>query len=182
MYFHRKGLFLLLLVFLISGVSFAQDNVSVYWSLMIPDSQNVSAISGDVTGLKQTGSPGFVVRDYANGPGPDQRWWPYDGSAAVSWGDETAQVDERWVQFALYPNSGFNFNAEQFSVYIGAKGTNAIRANIYYSTNSSFIEAVKLNDEELPLLKDTDSLYSFTIGADVAAGDTFFVRIYPWYT
>jgi hypothetical protein len=102
---------------------FAQAPATVYWSCMLPDSQKVSATSGNITGLSQTGSPGFVVRDYSNGPGPDQRWWPYENGKAVSWGNETGQIDTRWVQFAALPNPTFSFHADSITLYMGAKGT-----------------------------------------------------------
>ncbi len=161
---------------------FAQTAASVNWSLAVPDSQKVSAVSGKLCGLPQIGSPGFVVRDYNNGPGPDQRWWPYENGAAVSWGNETGQVDTRWVQFAAYPDQDFSFHAESFTVYIGAKGTDGIRANLWYATDASFSNPTQLNDSTLALVKDSDAFYSFTINANIAAGDTLFIRIYPWYT
>ncbi len=180
--FLSRNILLGLTLFFIIPQLNAQNNASVYWSLAETDGQNVSAESGNVTGLMQEGSPGFVVRDYSSGPGPDQRWWPYDGSSAVQWGDETGQNDERWVQFALLPGANFNFHAEELSIYIGAKGTGNIKANLYVSTEVSFSDAVKLNAEELSLVKDTDSLYNFSLNTTVSSGDTLFVRIYPWYT
>lgn len=177
-----KSYYITIIVLLSLSSIIAQNNASVYWSLSADDEHSVSAVSGNVIGLEQTGSSGFVVRDYNNGPGPDQRWWPHDGNNPVSWGNETVQNDDRWVQFAVHPNANFSFNAEQFNIYIGAKGTGNIKANIYYSTNITFSDTQKLHEEELALVKDTDSLYSFTISQAVESGETLYVRIYPWYT
>lgn len=160
----------------------AQTPASVFWSCAPPDSQNVSAVSGNISGLKQIGSPGFVVRDYNNGPGPDQRWWPYENGTAVSWGNETEQVDTRWVQFAAHPNLNFTFQADSIRIYLGAKGTGMMKGNVWCATHSDFSDPVQLNDETLDLVKDSDSLYTFLIDIDVASNESLFVRIYPWYT
>ncbi len=175
-------LFVMISGLIFTNFLFAQAPATVYWSCMLPDSQKVSATSGNITGLSQTGSPGFIVRDYSNGPGPDQRWWPYENGKAVSWGNETGQVDTRWVQFAALPNPTFTFHADSITLYMGAKGTNQIRASVWYATNSNFLNPTKLNDIELRLVKDTDSLYTFVLDKKVAEGDTLYLRIYPWYT
>lgn len=75
----------------------AQTLAFVNWKCAPPDSQRVSATAGNLLGLPQIGAPGFVVRDYKEGPGPDQRWWPYENGAATYWGAESLQVDTRWV-------------------------------------------------------------------------------------
>jgi len=95
---------------LLTGSVSDQVPAMVNWKYMPPDSQNVSAIGESLTGLKEIGSPGFEVRDYNSGPGPDQRWWPFYNEAAVSWGDETGQVDTRWVQFAVHPKINFSIH------------------------------------------------------------------------
>lgn len=167
-----------------AGLAFqlqAQTPASVNWTCMPPDSQNVSSVSGAVSGLPQTASPGFVVRDYSNGPGPDQRWWPYADGAAVSWGDETGALAGRWIQFALAPDAGFSFFADSLTVYLGAKGTGSIRADVAWDTDTEFAAATTLNDTTLVLKKDSDSLYVFPISAEIPDGDTLYVRIYPWY-
>ena len=178
----QKLLFIMIWLIFLGSLMAAEKSAAVTWSCMAPDSQKVSSTEGDITGLPQVGSPGFVIRDYNNGPGPEQRWWPYENGAAVSWGGETAQVDTRWIQFAVMPNAAHTMFAEKLEVYLGAKGTNNMRANVYYDTDTNFADAVKLNTEELTLVTDTDSLYSFDISADIDQGDTLFVRVYPWYT
>jgi len=170
-----------LMSFLASYELVAQTPASVFWSCAPPDSQNVSATGGNLTGLPQIGSPGFVVRDYSNGPGPDQRWWPFAEGAAVSWGNETGQIDTRWIQYAAYPDPNFTFRADSLTIYLGAKGTNAIRANIWYATNAAFSNPIAVTDSALWLIKDSDQYYNFALNADVDAGDTLFVRICPWY-
>ena len=160
-----------LAIILFSMEAFAQNSAFVEWKCVPPDSQAVSAVQGNVMGLSQIGSPGFVVRSYsgtAAGPlGTNQRWWPYQNGAAVSWGNETDQVNTRYVQFAVIPKPSFNFHADSVSMYLSGGGTSSMRANISYSVKSDFSNATKLNS--LPLVLGNGS-------------DTLFVRVYPYYT
>ncbi|MBN2602374.1 MAG: hypothetical protein JXR87_10305, partial [Candidatus Marinimicrobia bacterium] len=178
---NRTGLFILV-VLMAFGLLMAQTPALVNWSCTEPDYQEVSAEGGNLAGLAQISSPGFEVRDYLNGPGPDQRWWPYADGAAVSWGDETGQVDSRWVQFAAYPKAGFEFQCTEISIYLGAKGTGNLRANVAIDTSADFSTALQLNGNVIELLKDDDSLYTFTMAMNISAGDTIYFRVYPWYT
>lgn len=180
---HSKGIIntCILILFFTLSVK-AQDIASVYWSCMLPDSHRVSSVAGQVEGLPQVGSPGFVVRDYNNGPGPDQRWYPFADGSAVLWGNETGQVDTRWIQFGVHPKPNHVFNSESIALYLGAKGTGNIKANIYYSKDTSFTTAALINDTELTLVKDNDSLYNFVLDEIIESGETLYVRIYPWYT
>ncbi|MCF8414314.1 MAG: hypothetical protein K9G44_12915, partial [Melioribacteraceae bacterium] len=161
---------------------FAQNNAKVYWSLSETDQQQPTSVEGNVIAFPQTSSQDFVVRDYKNGPGPDQRWWPFDGTSPISWGEDSTQNENRWVQFSLKPESNFTFSASEFNIYLGGKGTDGIRANVYSSTSSDFTNSYKLNNNEIILLKDTDSLYSFSLNHELKSTDTLFLRIYPWYT
>jgi len=153
----------------------------VNWKCAPPDSQRVSATAGNLLGLPEVGAPNFVVRDYNNGPGPDQRWWPYADGAALYWGAESLQVDTRWVQFAAYPKENIIFHADSFTCFIGAKGTGEMRANVWYATDTSFADAVQLNDSVLVLAKDNHIFYNFDLDTSIASSDTLFLRIYPWY-
>ena len=180
-----KKLLLTALTFclIISTNVFAQS-ASVQWTCIVPDSQNVSTVSGNINGFAETGSQGFVVRDYSKTGGTlgnFQRWWPYENGSAVSWGNETGQVNTRYIQFAVNPKTGNTFKAVSLSLYLGAGGTSNIRANIYYSTDSLFATSIQLNDTALVLLNNGDSLFSFTINKEINDNEILYVRVYPWY-
>jgi len=164
-----------------SSLLLAQTPAMVQWSCMPPDSQHVSATSGNVQGYDQSSSPGFVVRDYNNGPGPDQRWWPYADGAAVPWGDETAQVDSRYVQFEVSPNPGFTCLIDTIQMYLGAKGTSNLRANVVIALDPDFNVNMALNTEPIALVNDSDEWMQWGISVQVPENETFYVRIYPWY-
>lgn len=180
----RKFLPLLFLL-LVTNFIYSQNKAFVEWKCVPPDSQKVSVVQGNLIGFSQVGSNGFVVRSYSGtnaGPlGTNQRWWPHDGTNPISWGNETGQVDTRYVQFSLMPKTGNSFHADSISMWLGGGGTSYMRANIWYSLNSSFSNAIKLNDNPLKLGNNNDSLYVFRINSNVNDGDTLFVRIYPWY-
>ncbi|MCX7798564.1 MAG: pectinesterase family protein [Melioribacter sp.] len=178
--------YLLVLIFLLfNNLIYTQNKAFVQWKCIPPDSQKVSVVQGNLVGFPQIGSPGFVVRSYTGtNPGPlgtNQRWWPHDGTNPISWGNETVQVSTRYVQFSLMPKSGYTFYADSISLWLGGGGTSYMRANIWVSLKSSFINAKKLNPNPLILGNNNDTLYIFKIGEQVKDGDTLFVRVYPWY-
>lgn len=178
-------MFVVLMSLMFVSEIIAQTTAYVGWRCVPPDSQKVSTTQGALEGFSQIGSPGFVVRSYsgsAEGPlGTNQRWWPYSDGKAVSWGNETEQVDSRYVQFSVKPTTGSNFHVDNFSVYLGGGGTSHIRANIAYSKKADFSEPVQLNSSKLILGNNSDTLYTFQINSDILEGDTLFIRIYPWY-
>ena len=162
--------------------AYAQTPSMVHWSCMPPDSQHVSSVSGNVQGYDQSSSPGFVVRDYNNGPGPDQRWWPYENGAAVAWGEETQQVETRWVQFSVSPSGGFTLQADSLHIRLGAKGTNNMRANVVLALDPDFAVTANLNSAPIELIADSDELFHWGLfSAQVPDGGVLYVRIYPWY-
>ncbi len=157
---------------------------AIQWTCTVPDSQKVSSVSDKLVGYPETGSAGFVVRDYSKTGGPIgnfQRWWPYESGNPVSWGNETAQVDTRFIQFAVKPQSGNTFVTDSISLYLGAGGTNSIRANVYYSTDTNFATSTKLNDTALVLAYNTVSYYSFPVSREIKDNETIYIRVFPWY-
>ncbi|HQI49029.1 MAG TPA: pectinesterase family protein, partial [bacterium] len=172
----------LILVLLAAGAIMAQAPAIVHWSLNATDSARVSAVSGNARGLTQTHGDSFMCRDYANGPGPDQRWYPYNfiTKKAIMWGPDTTQNNNIWVQFAAHPKAYNDFHADSMTIYLGAKGTDRLRANLWYDTHADFSSPVALNSTPLVLKKDGDSLFTFILDKEVPEGDTLYVRVYAW--
>ncbi len=180
-----KKLFLSSLTFclLISFNVFAQS-ASIQWKCIEPDSQKVSTVSEKLMGYTETGTAGFVVRDYSKTGGPlgnFQRWWPYENGSAVSWGNETGQVDTRFIQFAVKPQSGNTFAPDSITMYLGAGGTGSIRANVYYSTDTNFTTSTKLNDTVLVLMNNGVDYFSYPVNSEIKDNEILYVRVYPWY-
>ncbi len=180
-----RSLLTFFILLLLSSYIYSQNVAFVQWKCVPPDSQKVSVVQGNLVGFPQVGSKGFVVRSYSGsnaGPlGTNQRWWPHDGNNPISWGNETNQVENRYVQFSLMTKPGNSFRADSISMWLGAGGTSYMRVNIWVALSQSFINAKKLNRDPIKLGNNNDTLYIFNIGEQVNDGDTLFVRVYPWY-
>lgn len=171
-----------LALLLLAGSLLAQNPASVHWSLMLPDSGKVSSVSGNARGLTQTHGDSFQCRDYSNGPGPDQRWWPYNYTTkkAIMWGPDTTWNRNIWVQFAALPKAHNDLHADSLSIYMGAKGTDKIRVSLWYDTHADYSSPVAMHSAPLAMKKDGDSLFTFHFDKAVPEGDTLYVRLYAW--
>lgn len=136
------------------------------------------SITGNLTGRAESFS-GMVINNYS-GPSSSQRATTLTGA----WDAETGQNDARYIQFAVSPAAGYNFTVNTISMNLGAAGGGNMRANIRYSTDSTFTESVLLNPS--PLVLPSGAFISpapnYSPGMTVYDGETIFVRIYPWYT
>ena len=164
---------------------------SVTWNLILPDSANPSTTVGNVVGQPISGN-NFYVRNFAGTPnGPlgtsNMRWWPSaDGGVTGStWGPETGEVADRWIQWSAKPTSGFNFVVDSVTFWSCGGGTSSMRFNVYYSTDPTFASKTRLNADTVKLPNSgsvtADTLLALKVGTTVPAGKTFYVRIYPWY-
>ncbi len=174
-----------LIIILLNFVTLNAQSVElVNWKCIPPDSQKVSSQHENVIGINEQGTSIFRVRSYtgASGPlGPTQRWWPNDGTSAISWGNETEQNNNRYVQFAVVPKSGYILHADSITMYLGGGATSYMKVNVAFDTRASFKYATRINTEPVALLNNVLTLHSFKINKDVYPGDTLYVRVYPWY-
>lgn len=164
-----------------SGVSVATGQLSsVSWYLTAD--VNVSSIAGPVAGVKESLS-GMEVYNYTtvvgSAAGNSQRSRIIGGS----WTAEVAQNNNRYIQFAVSPEAGVVFNVDSIGLYYGSAGGSGMRANIYYSTDSAFSSPVQLNTPGTPLsIANGMQLLSYNPILKLAAGQTLYLRIFPWYT
>ncbi len=175
-----------------TALTFGQSAASVTWNLFGADSLSPTTTVGNVTGQTVTHGDTIAVRDMsatiAGSPIPgithSMRWYPYINGSAVSWGNETAQNNNRWIQFAVVTNSGNSFVADSLSIWLGAGGTTGhIRANLYFSSDPTFATKTLLNpsDTGLVLARDSVKQYSYHVNALVNEGGALYFRVYPWY-
>ncbi|MBI5471781.1 MAG: T9SS type A sorting domain-containing protein [Ignavibacteriae bacterium] len=179
-----KFLFSLTLIFSISLTNAeAQDTASVAWSLTA--NTQVSATVGNVAGRDErfSHSPtdstfNVTPRDYT-AAGGGQR---IHLGTTTNWPHDTVENSGRFVQFAVSPVNGMTLHVSTIALDIGAGGTGAMNANIYYSTDSTFATRVKLNSgSALPNSAWLVPSPSFQVNVDVPFGGILFVRVYPWY-
>ena len=160
----------------------------VNWSLTETDTTAVTS-AADGLGGAPVRSADVVVRDYtgvlrdaddAPGPlGPFQRWWRGDG---IQWPVETAIDPTRYVEFAAGADAGETFYVDGVSLYVHGGGTSAMAASVFYATTPDFSDAVAL-EEDFPA-GDGDfggpTLREYPLDLAVAAGDSIYVRVYPY--
>ena len=160
----------------------AQDPASVHWTLTEAEGVNVSSTEGAATGIPAR-SEALVVRDYtgtlqdgSNGPlGPYQRWW-LDGA---EWSVDSGPDPTRYVEFAVAPAEGYTLQVTNLDMVINAGGTGELDASVFVDTDPNFGSpaAVQLNFD---VPRDTVGDYQFALDQMLGAGDSLFVRIYPW--
>ena len=160
----------------------------VNWSLTETDTTAVSS-AADGLGGAPVRSSDVVVRDYtgvlrdaddAPGPlGPFQRWWRGDG---IQWPVESAIDPTRYVEFAAGADAGETFYVDGVSLYVHGGSTSAMAASVFYATTPDFSDAVAL-EEDFPA-GDGDfggpTLREYPLDLAVAAGDSIYVRVYPY--
>ncbi|RPI02627.1 MAG: T9SS C-terminal target domain-containing protein [Ignavibacteriae bacterium] len=187
----------MLTTMLMVSASFGQSAASVTWSLIIPDSLNVSAAVGNVTGLQAAGTDSFLMRSYSGtvggGPGPlGSNYCRWNPGSSYNWGPETGENAFHYVQFVASPTAGNKFTVDSISFWSAGGGTSGMRAFVYYSTDPTFTTKTRLTPaggtagDTLLLLNSgtagNDKYYSFAVGTTINAGQSIYVRMYPWYT
>jgi Protein of unknown function (DUF1565). len=168
----KNSLLILFFAVVYLSAAYAQTD-SVQWALNVDS--NAVAI-GNIVGRSETFS-NMVVRSY-NG-GVCQKSAP---TTAGDWVTEATQNNTRFIQFAASPAPGCNFNVTTISFNIGWAGTGNMRANVYYSTDSTFTTKTQLGTTITipnpgPTLNGSTSL-----NIPVIDGKAVFVRFYPWNT
>lgn len=171
-YFTTVVLFVLMIV-----VPASPQNASATWPLTSITTTSVS-VSGDVAGQPESFG-GMTINNYA-GPNSSQRVTTTDGN----WPADSQQNENRFIQFAVSPSTGYNFTVSNVSMNLGSAGGSNMRANIWYSTDAAFSSPVQLNSSVLVLPNGSfiAPAPDYPIDVTVNDGETFYLRIYPWYT
>ncbi len=182
-------------------ITYSQTYSSITWYLDQVDSTTPTVIYGPLTGQPIVGSPlkdnvQFVIRSYTGGftgTGPipgvssSMRWWPVDGSGtAVSWGNETGQNNDRYVQLQAAPKPGYSWTVDTLSIWLAGGGTSYVRARIYWSTDPLFIVQNELTPDTGIALQHATNVgiaqYTYPVNISVSDGQSLYFRVYPWYT
>ena len=175
-------LLLLLAALLLAVAPDAQDAASVNWSLTEADGLGVTAEEGGAVGSDVT-SMTLVARDYTgtltgdvNGPlGPYQRWY-LDGA---EWPVESAPDPARYVEFAVTAADATTLTLTDIDLVMNAGGTGELDASLFYDTDPAFSAPTPLATD-VDVSRDAVGDFSFTISEELAAGQSLYVRVYPW--
>jgi pectin methylesterase-like acyl-CoA thioesterase len=157
-----------------------EQPASVTWYLT--SNSQVSAIAGPVLGRDESHS-NMEIYNYkaltGGGSGNCQRNRIIGGS----WPGDADYVSDRYIQFTVSPRVGFDFVIDSVAMYYGADGGSNMKANIDCSTDSTFTTGViQLSPRALSSSSGVVQLLIYNPAVQIADSQTFYLRIYPWYT
>lgn len=162
---------------------FAQSPASATWPLSDPNrgGTGLNATTAGQIEARQELLHGMEINQYT-GPNGSQRArirgnaWP---------ANQLTQIDSVFVQFAVAPRKDFSLRVTALSFGMAAASINTMKANVYYSTDSTFATATPVSystgDPANNYLR-LDSLTRVSAAPNVTVenGETFYLRIYPW--
>jgi pectate lyase len=104
-------------------------------------------------------------------------------TTAGRWPAETTENSARYMQFAVTPEEGYLFSLTSVTMYLYVNAGGNMRANVYYSTDPLFVTKTQIGSTFIlsstaPLTPNITAIFNH----EVSYGDTFYVRVYPWYT
>ena len=151
----------------------AQTSSSSIWHLT---SDQSPVITGDVSASDQT-----LAEMQVSYSSDVQRSSP--AGTAGAWPGESEENESRYMQFAVTPASGNLFEISEVSMYLYVNSGSNMKANVYYSTDSTFTERTQIGST-FSLTNSAPGSPNVTVepGTIVNDGEHFYLRIYPWYT
>jgi len=174
-----------LFVLAFTTISLAQETATATWSLQTDGSvQN----SGKIIGTDQFITSNLVYGSYAS-PGSNfytQRikmpTWPTN---------QLTQLDSVYIQYKAAPLQNYNLVIDSVVFDMGAVSTKDMRANLYYSTDSTFNTKTKVDYKTSVgaisgkpagtfLAEGSLDTLSFKPNVTVNQGQSFYFRVYPW--
>jgi len=168
-----KKIYFLIISLFITGFALAQSVATSLWPLIADQSAEVT---GNILAFPQSLSNIQVKYESSV-----QRSSP--SGTAGSWPGETTENSSRYIQFAVTPEAGYIFNVTSIVLMLYVNSGSGMRANIYYSADPFFSSKTQVGST-FTLGKSVPSTPNVAadFNHEVSYGDTFYVRIYPWYT
>ncbi|HUI29609.1 MAG TPA: T9SS type A sorting domain-containing protein [Candidatus Acidoferrales bacterium] len=151
-----------------------QTSSNSIWSLT---SNQSAVVTGNVSAADQALSNMQV--SYSSGA---QRSSP--SGTAGTWPGESSENSSRYMQFAVSPTPAFDFTVTSVSLYLYVNSGSGMRANVYYSADSTFAARTQIGST-FTLSSSAPSSPNVSVSGNidtVRSGQTFYVRVYPWYT
>lgn len=173
--------FFVLLIFC-AKITFSQTQSTITWPLSDPASGGTgytSTVTGNLLGSNET-FKGAEVNGYTGLNGSQRiRMAGTSNSWAANINNE---IDTVYVQFSVSPKSGFNFLVSSISLSLCAASSSAMKANVYYSLDPSFVNKVQILNSAASFLSTTvQTQVNASPNITVPDGKTIYIRIYPWY-
>lgn len=177
----RTGKYIALQDVVISGtVESIPVPASVTWPL---DSDENPVTSGHVLAEAQSYSDAMQLYNFTEFPttsGQNELAATIQTKSQV-WVGTSEPTDSLYIQYTAQPKFGGTFFVDSLSMYIGAWFTQNIRAEIYYSKDSTFTEK-QILVEDRPLSGGELERVTGIIGDTVETGEKLYVRVYPYNT
>ena len=168
-----------MLSFIYTDFSFAQPAL-VRWELS--SDTNVTQIVGPIVSSAEFLS-NMEIHDYSLVAGVDV---PCQGTTITggTWPSESSQNDKRYIQFAVTVKPGITFNIDSVSMYYAGRGGHLMNINIAYSSDPGFSNSILLNPQPIVISDNvpTMTLLKYSINRYIEYSQTFYLRIYPWYS
>lgn len=140
-----------------------------YSNLYVKNFGTVNATNTSVTWIPSVPANDHVERvSIVNTTTADQ--WP---------GSEVDIDPTRYVQFTMSPAPGKSWAVDQISLWAGAAGGSNLGFKIYYSKASDFSGATLLVDASSNA-KDTMIFQTLPLALTINAGETLYIRAFPW--
>ncbi len=157
---------------LIVNHTYGQTPASAVWNLT---ADQTATVTGSITAPNQE-----LTNMLSTFVSSTQRTCP---AASGTWPAETAENATRYIQYSVSPVPGNAFQVATISLSLYAAGGSNLKANVYYSKDSSFATKTQIGStlilaQSLPSTPNA----SVATGVSVGAGEALYVRVYPWYT
>ena len=162
--------------------------VLAYWDLTSNDD---AELEGPATIVEESWS-GMEVQKYS-APNANTTWPAESGFTTErktqrnlivggTWpASEIDEVSTRYIQFGIQANLATELNIDSIGLYVGGAGGNGMRCRVWYSLNEDFSNAVAIGDFSGSMVSNTMYAVSATPVVRLTAGETLYLRIFPWY-
>ena len=168
-----RSLSLILLFLLFSFPAAAQTAASATWALT---ANQTASVTGAVTAADQQLS-GMQV-SYSSSV---QRSSPTP--TAGTWSAETGENSGRYMQFSITANSSTVLTVTSLSMKLYVNSGSNMRATVYYSKDAAFTSRTQIGSTfSLTTTVPSSPNVSATPSVTVNAGESIYLRIYPWNT
>jgi hypothetical protein len=176
------------------------QNASVYWELSAAPAAPVT--QGPINVIPQTYN-NMILSSYA-ATGSTQVW---SGVATTSWtgvalnvstktqrnvvvgttwpSGDIDIVNSRYIQFGVNAIQGTVFDIDSIGLYGGGAGGSGMRFKVYISKDSLFSnpDVTTMIGDRGTIANTSNTMYPITYNklTELAAGESLYLRIYPWY-
>jgi pectinesterase len=173
------------LLALVNSTGFGQVSSNATWTCATDASVQTS---GQILGTAEAITSNLVYGSYAS-PGTNYYTQRIKMNAWPSM--QLTQLDTVYIQFRVAPQTSYTLRVDSIVLSLGAVSSQDMRANLYYSKDSTFATKTRISYTTSGVAKDglpagvllsSSKLDTIRAATNVAVnqGEKFYFRIYPW--